>query len=328
MHGHDEDEVRCPYCDRSDMKTTALLGEWLCNGCGLRTTKSISRKQKASATLNADLQAGRVKLPQNEWSREYLGEWKDDRPDAIAYGHRSGKHAVMRQKIADRTAAGETVAYVSPRGNAIVSPTEMFCARCRAPLTGDLDIAIAGHAERCFIVGDWVRWNHPRMADNWVEGELARVDSASADIVVVNEGPGRHRSVGGREIFGRHDGTNLRHIDRPGQAVKRPSDVRFHATDCGYFYGVDSECTCDERNEPPTAPPHPDDDHVEGIPRSCLLRHFEEDQRNDWPPSLSVAQRQTASEQWTQQLRLKQQEARERERLQVVVEQDAGDFEW
>jgi hypothetical protein len=212
------------------------------------------------------------------------------------------------------------------------------CARCGVVLdlpktwsaalaNTALDAAVFAHAERCFIVGDWVRWEHPTRPDNWVEGELVRVDGASADIVVANEGPGRPRSVGGHGIFGRH-GQNLRRIERPVQAVKRPGDGRFHATDCGYYDSSDAECTCDERGESPPAPPRPETDHVEGIPRSCLLKHFEEDQRNDWPPSLSVAQRAAASEQWTKQLRAKQQEARERERMQVVVEQDAGDFEW
>ncbi len=94
------------------------------------------------------------------------------------------------------------------------------CAWCGADLgvfadgIADVRPVLTAHAGRCFMVGDWVRWEHGDVSDNWVEGQITRLDSAAVDISISREGPSRtHR--GGVQPFGRG---RLRRIARPGQA--------------------------------------------------------------------------------------------------------------
>lgn len=87
----------------------------------------MSDKDRRIWMLNADLQAGRVKLPvDHEFKREYLGEWKDDRADAMAYA--------ATATVAHRCALCSEVLSTDPNASGIMLDvvTEQHHAVCPA----------------------------------------------------------------------------------------------------------------------------------------------------------------------------------------------------
>jgi hypothetical protein len=90
------------------------------------------------------------------------------------------------------------------------------CARCSHAFTArvdaDLENEIAAHQERCFRVGDWVRWEHH---GEWSEGEhRCHQPGGFASIRVAASS--QHRDIG-RVISVLV--VNLRRIPRPGQEI-------------------------------------------------------------------------------------------------------------
>jgi hypothetical protein len=115
-----------------------------------------------------------------------------------------------------------------------IATVQYKCARCDAVLevpsggkANDWNQAVAAHHERCFRVGDHVRWEYGLgVHGNWVEGTIVRYAPGedSVDIRIEREGPKRTHQ-GGVQTFG---GTStLRRIPRPeqkGEARFKPGD--------------------------------------------------------------------------------------------------------
>jgi len=110
------------------------------------------------------------------------------------------------------------------------------CARCDMVLEvqllangaerAELDAALAAHQERCFRVGDRVRWE-PHKGGMWVEGTLVMVEGSTLGLTVERMNGGADR-LGW--AVGRTGGTvavNCRRIPRPEQKVDTlPRDAR------------------------------------------------------------------------------------------------------
>lgn len=94
------------------------------------------------------------------------------------------------------------------------------CARCNATLD---EASVEGHVSRCFIVGDWLRLDCSTDGRDWVEGPVVtlRGDDGHAAISPERASRGmRHRAGGSPFTFNLKNLDGIRHIQRPGQAVR------------------------------------------------------------------------------------------------------------
>ena len=138
------------------------------------------------------------------------------------------------------------------------------CARCEQVLdvpekwsanvaNTAIDAAMFAHQERCFRVGDWVRWERLERGQ-WAEGELLSiaVDQKHCYLRVERSGGWRgHELRPGEQRF---DGpswksVSLRRIPRPAQAT----DERTRCCICGRYDTVSWEC--DHGKSPATEQP-------------------------------------------------------------------------
>jgi hypothetical protein len=234
------------------------------------------------------------------------------------------------------------------------------CARCSMMFTGEsnghINAQIAAHADRCFVVGDYVRWE---MGERWHEGPIIELREHDAYMECVR---GAASSYPFRISFNR---ANMRRIERPvtlsvsgtiSHTLADPTAVGQKRIVCTQAWGAPTPSGTTEgtggrvtinlfdglmrgtKAEPaPTCEcfaAHLCEEHAleveyDGVTLRSLLDADEYIRREGrLRMNLTPAQRAAVSAHWSAQLRLKQQKARERERLQVVVEQDAGDFEW
>ena len=136
--------------------------------------------------------------------------------------------------------------------------TSTTCARCSATID---PAAVGQHHERCFVVGDWVRWwplgrgpHEVRYSDVCVADIL---DGSPYTAVIDSHGPrwsSKDGLNGQRVLVNR--GT-VRHIQRPGQAVREIREQEHHR----FVRGAESGpkrigppdetcriCLCDPRN--------------------------------------------------------------------------------
>jgi hypothetical protein len=168
----------------------------------------MSDKDRRFAQLQHDLRDGRIKLPEDHaFEREYLGEWKDDRADAMAY------------------AATATALHK--------------CALCGIAIAGgrvtadEFDCLTAAHHAVCpkrpIAVGDYVRWEYGptgpfEKPENWAEGEVVRINPYHVDIRV--ERCGLSKRAGTVTTFGHGVGigSTIRRIPRPG-ASEQPVEL-------------------------------------------------------------------------------------------------------
>lgn len=209
-----------------------------------------------------------------------------------------------------------------------------LCARCRTELQGEtvdqLDAAVEAHAERCLVVGDRVRWNRVER-DMWLEGRLIEMSNDRGHCLIDIDRGGGNWQVKAPEGRTRCDGpkyssVSLRRIERPGQARQCcPGAIQGFA------------CGCSAVAAPPPSPTLYDGMTAE----QCLegMLHLQREDRWEGTnmhgetrllryPHLTDPQLAAASAHWSAQLRARQQAARERERTQVVIEQDGEDLEW
>lgn len=99
------------------------------------------------------------------------------------------------------------------------------CARCDHPFTAKpdgfvdeaLENEIAAHRDRCFVVGDYVRWEYgPSQPRNWVDGKLLSLDVKLCQIDVTAAGEDRPLNFQFGPTGLRLGGAmSLRHIPRP-----------------------------------------------------------------------------------------------------------------
>jgi len=127
------------------------------------------------------------------------------------------------------------------------SQAKITCARCShlfnsgpAPLTSEgIEAEVATHQERCFVVGDWVRWEHN---GDWLEGELRGLSSKRQVASVKISKARRAMEVGSTmEMLS----CNVLRIPRPGQEVASGPLFRCQ----GYRDGKQ----CEARSGPPAA---------------------------------------------------------------------------
>ena len=155
-------------------------------------------------------------------------------------------------------------------------------------------------------IGDWVRWEHGDMADNWVEGEVMRIPAKGiqVDILVAREGAGRHQSKS-LQLFGLGNKSIIHRILRPN------SDFIVKRT-------LDGEAVI----EAVYRDPDPLDVMYDGVMLRTLLdgdaynRH-EHGRGLTYAKPLTTAQRAAVSAHWSAELRRKVSEAKERERCVV-----------
>lgn len=130
--------------------------------------------------------------------------WTDDAPHATAEDYqRTGQRFVeaMRREFPDTLTVSTT------------------CARCSATID---PAAVEQHHERCFVVGDWVRWT---LGDGWVEGEVEEMRHGHVRAMRARRAENWwacERAIGAIVYpsgpDSRHVGS-VRHIQRSGQAV-------------------------------------------------------------------------------------------------------------
>lgn len=205
------------------------------------------------------------------------------------------------------------------------------CARCSATI--DL-AAVEQHHERCFVVGDWVRWEYSAGSDNWVEGDITAIGYYMS-IDIKRFGPGRTQRLGVQD-FGRESlGAVIRHIQRPGQAVREAQErytlgSPLNAEPPMQFVDYELQDAM-ERVALPSEDPweqDPMDALYDGVTLRLLVEQDEMRQRTERPlgqfEPLTPAQRAAVSAHWSQQLRARISAAKERERLRVRVD-DQGE---
>lgn len=283
-------------------------------------------QQMAITMLDADLKAGRLKIEDDHANRRW---------------HVSG------------------VDYGSEPSRSTITTT---CARCSATID---PAAVEQHHERCFVVGDAVRWEFPSRS-LWVEGSWVGSDDHGfwkehrIGVTAVSVGwessdddddDTRPPVAGTMRHFGvDNDNTSIRHIQRPGQAVRDDDPVEARAAayhklvadapgPIGCAHGDDDDDELQDAYEAmeeftPILPPGVDplDVVYDGIKLRDLLFIDEADRLEISGPRRRArrtdAQRAAVSAHWSQQLRARISAAKERERLQVRIEQDVEDEPW
>lgn len=156
MHGCDEDEVnvaaewrakhypvRCE-CGHEMMAGVVSHGceRWICRGCGAFRIRDIPKPGYTDPTWSAgpDFDAHIANTPRIERIDRSLQSLQKF-------------VAILREEF--------------PAAEIPFTIASHRCARCNATLD---EASVEGHGERCFVVGDWVRWE--RDGDSWAEGEL------------------------------------------------------------------------------------------------------------------------------------------------------------
>lgn len=101
-----------------------------------------------------------------------------------------------------------------------IGPTVLYkCARCGQVLEPVNRAVLDEHHNRCFVVGDYVRWEYgPSQPENWVDGKLLSIDANVCQIDVTAMGEDRpiHFQLGPTTLS-LCGGKTLRHIQRPVQ---------------------------------------------------------------------------------------------------------------
>jgi hypothetical protein len=295
----------------------------------------MTDKDQRITRLQHDLRDGRIKLrEEHSFSREYLGEWKDDRVDEMAYA--ATATALHKCALCDIAVAGGDVS--GPMVAALLAEHRQICPA------------------RPIEVGDYVRWEYPSR-DVWAEGTVTEILSQNRDrptvinILVSDHSGGFHDCdpaphVGEGHTFGNHDrDTTLRRIPRPGAGEQHAAAMvgtRPGATTTGTAQAIQREIeeqrfargsqhdpvrageVFREVFEPSQeAPPAPA--LVDGLTRAECLERFtlfsaHDDDRPPWGPDLTPSQLAAAREEWSAALRAKVDAAREQERNRVRVE--------
>lgn len=276
-----------------------------CTGCGWRSSHTWA------VTGERPVDTDRV------WHREYLGEWvkPDVSPDSSSDIDRWGA-------------------------------TSTTCARCSHAFTGTPDDeTLYAHQERCFVVGDWVRWE-PKLcplAGGWAEGVVERtgpvVINVSACSGMVHVGP----SV---RIDPSMEPSELRRIPRPEPSAvwkcveangnlsglvgftpaSTPSPYATNADVAAHLNGLGWQVAW---NDEPTPAPM----LYDGLTAEQCLERWQLRQREEgampfsgqvrYPTRktvLTASQLAAARELWSSQLRASIAASKERELTRVVVE--------
>jgi len=203
------------------------------------------------------------------------------------------------------------------------SIVKQLCARCRTEFQftssdTNVDAVLAAHQERCFAVGDWVRWTpQPHCQDNWFEGEVIGTTHGRVDWILVNKtdllAPSSRPIGEGVRVGSKIDPSvcpgAIRRIPRPGQevaTVDNPCDQFDVKYDGVTLLGL---LIADENARRET-------------PLHCMPLWY---RIND---GFTPAQRSAVSAHWSAQLRARIAARQEAERNAVVLEQDAEDIPW
>lgn len=232
------------------------------------------------------------------------------------------------------------------------------CALCSVLFTPDADEQfIAAHAKVCekrpLEVGDYVRLDisGPQFASSWQEGTLAGFSDRGsgtgyAKVYIVRAGDDMRDTIGAYRWLWR---TSIRRIQRPVDEVKAGGVVCFSeqgadpelCTNCGqhirhHFGGPQYRCNPNALPKPPTIetpwlsttkrlPPDPLDTKYDGVTLRTLLDgdafNRQEQGGAVWRAKpMTPVQRAAVSAHWSAELRAKLAASKERERLQVVVD--------
>lgn len=276
----------------------------------------MSEKDWKIERLNEDLQAGRVMLPQTEWMREYLGEWVGPTPGPFAKLTKTPRPT------------GASFQYVT------VATTK--CALCSVLFTADADEQfIAAHAKVCekrpLAVGDYMRLDCSRDGSDWVEGPIVTLRGTDGHAAISPERASvrmSHRIHGNPFTFAVVASLGIRRIPRPAAEVRAVLNER----DGAMYYG-DIRLT---DGKPPTIetpwisttkclPLDPLDTKYDGVTLRTLIDgdafNRQEQGGAMWRAKpMTPVQRAAVSAHWSAELRAKLAASKERERLQVVVD--------
>lgn len=229
-------------------------------------------------------------------------------------GHVAGCPLTLASTDQPLTLADVTV---EPYGHRRATTT---CVRCSARIEiadiisdKNYDATITAHRERCFVVGDWVRVT---CEGPWIEGPITELTDDYAALR-----PERYHdrmalyAKSGSFTFHCSD-SNIRRIPRPGQVEVNPDPPTIETP----WLRVDGPQS------------DPLDTKYDGVTLRDLLvvdeaRRREQDigpipWRNVDPWTWTPAQRVAVSDHWSAQLRAKLAASKERERVQVVLEDD------
>lgn len=185
------------------------------------------------------------------------------------------------------------------------------CARCDHPFVNqpdgfvdaDLENEIAAHQERCFVRGEYVRWD---WNGEWIEGNARGSENGITNVEVLKS---THVEDVGCVMSMLTQ--NVRRIPRPGQEVA-PADAS------------DMQRAADEH---PAASIEPT--LYDGLTAEQCLEQYARLQREDvdadvpreiYPNALTPPQLAAARELWSLQLRAKIAASREAERLTVRID--------
>ena len=276
---------------------------------------------------DGDLYAGDVKLTDKEWHREYLGQWVDPTPGPFA----------KLTKATKPTGASFTYG-VDHGSEPSVGVVVGKCASCDVMFQGETDDSVltllSQHREVCpkrpLEVGDYVRWDG-QMPDGsaptdepeprWIEGDILEFDRNATRVRVMARSDEQFaESV---YLFG----NVLRRIPRPVAEVKA-----IHERSDGNLYYGDMKVTDGPFVSRPETPSQATVTY-DGLTAEQCLERFQLQQRDEpdpddsWGcsrPKLKPAQLAAARELWSLQLRQRVAEtdaaAKERDRLQVVID--------
>lgn len=211
--------------------------------------------------------------------------------------------------------------HVVPDETATVTTT---CARCSAMID---PAAVEQHHAVCFRVGDHVRISRPADVAGggwWVEGELLSMDRNATDgfdgrIRVSDASLERKKYVGTERSFSWGNTNTIRHIQRPGQAVREQAQIERER------FAMALRDLRDTRALEPSGPTLYD-----GLTAEQCLERWQRRQREDgampfagqvhYPTRdtvLTAGQLAAARELWSLHLKQRISAAKERERLTV-----------
>jgi hypothetical protein len=175
------------------------------------------------------------------------------------------------------------------------------CARCAHRLIvtdGDIDAEVAAHQERCFVADDMVRWDNPDspMGPTWIDGRFVTFVTTESERLArirIESGPGWR--PGCTVCVGLSGGITLSRLDLPS-----------------------GHRQCSPQPDDPLAVKYDD------VPLLELLCRDQFTQANDSRryPALTPVQRAAVSAHWSALLRAKVAASKERDRRQVVLDQD------
>lgn len=205
---------------------------------------------------------------------------------------------------------------------------------------------LIAHEARCFRVGDHVRWTHPDDPGLWIEGDLAEISGGADELVGIQSMRASCLQTGVTLVVGTRRGA-LRRIPPPKQKVAGPYALKEQGGDLvvmtptgpiKLMSGRSLKVTCSSTGTVTMdAPPI----HlVDGLTvESCLLRWW--DNRSclergspllyDMTPAQIVeakAENDRAAARDHAELRRRVEESKERERVQIVVDQDVEVDPW